>query len=197
MSKLEELVKLERTELVEMVSMLGLKTPNANNPSKPNKTELAEVLAEYQELQESDKVAINGEKIEVAMTDKMIRKPIPMTALELTKKEVFRKDRVIIHDNQGNQTKDDSITISWGNRGIGGQTDIIPMNGEPQYVRVGALNNIKDAMTTIQTPKGGPGGGVTKERKHRFIVVHVAGLTEDELQLLADKQKLRNAKNLG
>ena len=196
MSKVNELLELERTELVEMVSMLGLKVP-ATNPSKPNKTELATALADYQNKHESDTLKINGEVVEVEKTAKMIRKPVPMSALELTRKEVFRKDRVIIHDNQGNQTKDDSVTISWGNRALGGQTDIVSMNGDPQYVRVGALNNIKDAMTTIQTPKGGPGGGVQKERKHRFVVVDVAGLTEDELANLADKQRLRNAKNLG
>jgi len=196
MSTLEELKELPREELVEMAEMLHIKTPDAINPSKPNKTELATVIAEHQAKVDAERAEEDGELITIPKTEGRIAPTKTFTRAQLNKMDVMRKIRVIIHDNQATQTKEDTVTVSWGNRAIGGQTDLISLGGEPQYVRQGALNNLRDAMTTIQTLKSGPAGGVQKVRKPRFVVVEVEGLTQDELEALADKQRLRNAKNV-
>ena len=110
---------------------------------------------------------------------------------ELMRADLFRKERVIINDNQLSQTKEEMVSISWGNRLLGGQTDFVPMHGEPQYVRRGALANIREATMVEHVQK--ERGGVEMVRRKRFSVVPVEGLSQEEIDALAAKQAMRNA----
>ena len=124
------------------------------------------------------------------VTDGSKRKP--QTTKQLIRLDLFNKVRCVIHDQQDSQTKDEMISVSWGNRTTGGQTDFVDLSGEPQYVRRGALNNLKEATMTSHISKAN--GGVDMQSKKRFIVVETEGLTAEELADLANKQKLRTAK---
>jgi hypothetical protein len=173
---------------------LGIKV-KAKNPGKPNKTEYIAAIMNH--LNYGADEAVEGmeksetSKVETPEDPKSTRKP--QTEAELIRLEMFRKDRVVIHDIQENQTKDkdELLPVSWGNRLLGGQTDFVSLNGKPQYVRVGALNNLRDATTVVHEK------GENSAKKHvvkRFVITDVAGFTPEQLKELADKQRLRNAK---
>ena len=178
-------------ELKEACEDFGLDVV-AKNPAKPNKTEYLEALnafkAKQDELHGVDPDAV-VEKVE-AVTDGSTRKP--QSKSKLMKLDLFKKDRVVIHDNQESQTKDEMISVSWGNRLLGRQTDWVDLSGEPQYVRRGALNNLKEATMVSHAPK--PGGGATQVRKKRFIVVNVEVHSDQEFADLKAQQKMRNSK---
>ena len=172
---------------------LGIKV-KAKNPGKPNKGEYLAAINSH--LNYGADEAVEGmekaEVVEEATVDKdSTRKP--QTKAELSRLEMFRRDRVVIHDIQENQSKDkdELLPVSWGNRLLGGQTDFVSLNGEPQYVRVGALNNLRDA-TTVVHEKGN--NSAKKNVVKRFVITEVAGFTPKELEQLADRQRLRNAK---
>lgn len=111
---------------------------------------------------------------------------------KVLREDVFRKERYIVTDMQENQTKDMVVSVAWGNRTIGGQTEFISLNGEPQYIRRGALKNVMATQTVIHEPK--EGGGENAIKKPRFVLQKVDGMTQEELAELARKQALRNAK---
>ena len=184
---------MTNAELKEACGDFGLEV-KAKNPAKPNKGEYLEALNAFKEAQDAVHGDKNAEKAKAAeaapVTDGSKRKP--QTKSELMKLDLFRKDRVIIHDQRDTQTKDAMISVGWGNRMVGGQLDWIDLSGEPQYVRRGALGNLKEATMTIQTPKGD--NGVSKVVKKRFIVVDVEDLTPEEFEDLKAQQKMRNSK---
>ncbi len=66
-------------------------------------------------------------------------------------------------------------------------------SGKPQYVRRGALANLKNATFTrsIQEEEFGPVKNVVEER---FNIKELDGLTEEDIEILASKQKMFNAK---
>jgi hypothetical protein len=172
---------------------LGIKV-KAKNPGKPNKGEYLAAINSH--LNYGADEAVEGmEKAEVkekeVVDTKSTRKP--QSAAELMRLEMFRRDRVVIHDIQENQSKDkdELLPVSWGNRLLGGQTDFVSLNGEPQYVRVGALNNLRNATTVVHN-KGE--NSAKKSVVKRFVITNVAGFTPEELKELGDRQKLRNAK---
>lgn len=111
---------------------------------------------------------------------------------KLLREDVFRKERYIVTDMQENQTKDMVVSVAWGNRTLGGQTEFISLNGEPQYIRRGALKNVLATQTVIHEPK--EGGGENAVKKSRFVLQKIDGMTQEELAELARKQALRNAK---
>jgi len=184
---------MTNAELKEACGDFGLEV-KAKNPAKPNKAEYLEALntfkAEQDKMHGKDDNEEEEKKEVKEVTDGSKRKP--QNKFQLMKLDLFRKDRVIIHDQQESQTKDEMISVSWGNRAIGGQTDWVDLSGEPQYVRRGALNNLKEANMVIQMPK--PNGGVHSVHKKRFIVVEVDGLTTEEFEDLKSQQKMRNSK---
>jgi len=184
MSKFEEMTNAELKEACEDFGLDVL----AKNPGKPNKAEYLEVLNTFKAKQDAIHGVEEGDKVEpVADT-----KPKKQSKSALLKLDLMAKERVIVHDNQEGQTKDEMISVSWGNRLIGRHTDWVRLDGEPQYVRRGALNNLKDATTVIHVPK--PFGGVSMQRKNRFVVVPVEPLTDKELENLAAQQRARNSK---
>ena len=166
----------------------------AKNPAKPNKTEYLEALNSFKDAQD----AIHKDRIEEKEQTKAVRpvtdgsKRKPQSQSSLTKLELFKKVRVIVRDMQESQTKDEMISVSWGNRLIGRQTDWVDLSGEPQYVRQGALNNLKEASMIVHVPK--KGGGASMNRKNRFVIVDVENLTESEFKELRNVQSMRNSK---
>lgn len=165
--------------------VIGSKTPH--KPSKDDYLKVIEAKLNYEPGAEEDGVE--------EVTAKVNTVRVPQSASKLARLESFRKDRVVVHDKQENQSKDkdELLPISWGNRLLGGQTDFISQNGQPQYIRRGAINNMLSATTVVHKQRP-DGNGVISEVIKRFIVTEVAGLTPKELEELANKQKLRNSK---
>jgi len=182
---------LTNAQLKEECQAQGIKNIAAKNPGKPNKDEYLAAIANHLSYGGEGDDVITAEDIAEAKNPK---KKV-QTRAQLDRLEMFRKDRVIVHDVQENQSKDkdEVISISWGNRVLGGQTDLVAMNGLPQYVRRGALNNMANATTVIHKPRAN-GNGADSEVVPRFIITEVAGLTEAELKELATKQSMRAAK---
>ncbi len=188
-----EFEEMTNVQLKEVCEDFGLEV-KAKNPAKPNKAEYLEVLNEFKAQQDMIHGDRNKEraslKVAAPVTDGSKRKP--QTPAQLVKLDLMAKERVIVRDMQEAQTKDEMISVSWGNRLIGRQTEWVDLSGNPQYVRKGAINNLKEATMTVHEQK--PGGGVNMVRKNRFVVVPVDPLTEHELADLAAQQKMRNSK---
>jgi len=180
---------MTNAELKEACEDFGLEV-KAKNPQKPNKSEYLEALGEFKAAQAELRSDKPVSKEPAAVTDGSKRKP--QSTAQLIRLDLFNKVRCIVHDQQESQTKDELISVSWGNRTTGGQTDMVDLSGEPQYVRRGALTNLRDATMTIHSNKNG--GGVDINKKKRFIIVEVDGMTPAELEDLKNKQKLRTAK---
>lgn len=185
---------MTNSELKEACVDFGLEV-KAKNPSKPNKGEYLEALVEFKAKQDK----IHGIEPEVEKeeetkpeTKKDTPKRKPQSKAQLLKLALFMKTRVIVRDMQESQTKDEMISVSWGNRLIGRQTDWVDLSGEPQYVRQGAINNLKEATMVAHVSK--PNGGASQIRKNRFVIVEVEPLTEKELEELANQQRMRNSK---
>jgi len=187
---IEMFKELTNEQLKEECVAQGITNIRAKNPQKPNKAEyLAAIEAKLS-------YATTDEEVVEVKEDSVKSKRKAQSPSQLARLEAFRKDRVIVHDVQENQSKDkdELLSVSWGNRLFGGQTDLVSLNGKPQYLRRGAITNLMDATTTIHVP-GKNGLGVTKEVVPRFVITEVAGLTPEELEELANKQKLRNSKH--
>jgi len=186
---------MTNSELKEACADFGLEVI-AKNPQKPNKAEYLTALGEFKAAQDNVHKERNAEKAEAEkaapVKDGSTRKPQSKSVL--TKLDLMAKERVIVQDMQETQTKDELISVSWGNRLIGMQTDWVDLSGEPQYVRRGALQNLRDATMTIQNPKKSGSGGVSKNQKKRFVVIPQEPLTQKELDQLASVQKMRNSK---
>ena len=184
---------MTNAKLKEACEDFGLEV-KANNPAKPNKTEYLEALNEFKAKQDSIHKDRNDEKEKTGATAPVIdgsaRKPQSKSAL--MKLDLFKKDRVIVRDMQESQTKDEMISVSWGNRLIGRQTDWVDLSGEPQYVRRGAIGNLKEATMVVHNKKSG--GGVNMVRKNRFVIVPVNPLDEKEIEDLRAQQAMRNSK---
>jgi hypothetical protein len=178
----------------------------AKNPAKPNKAEYLEALGEFKAKQDATHGVTEESRAEEAKAEKestaaknkdgKLTKAVPkkkQTPSQLQKLELFRKDRVMIRDMQENQTKDELVSVSWGNRRIGRQTDWVDVSGNAQYVRKGAINNLKEASMIVHESK--PGGGDAMKRKDRFVIVDVDGMSDKEIAELAAQQKMRNSKS--
>ena len=185
---------MTNAELKEACEEFGLEVV-ANNPSKPNKAEYLKTLNDFKDTQ--DKIhGVKDTDEEPAKTEPVVKdassKRKPQTRAQLVKLDAMKKDRVIVRDMQETQTKDELISVNWGNKLIGRHTDWVDLSGEPQYVRRGALYNLRDATMSVQQPK--PGGGVEMVTKKRFVVMDVDPMTDAELKQLASVQSMRNSK---
>jgi len=178
-------------QLKEACEDFGLEV-KAKNPAKPNKTEYLEALNTFKAAQDAthgvDEVEDKEEEVVTSKPKVKVQTPAQLMKLDL-----FKKDRVIVHDQQESQTKDEMVSISWGNRRIGGQTDWVDVgSGEPQYIRRGAIGNLKEATMVTHVSK--TNGGASQARKKRFIVVEVDNLTPVEFDDLKAQQKMRASK---
>ncbi len=101
---------------------------------------------------------------------------------------------MLVYDVQDNQTKTPAMSVTWGNSLIGFYTDMVNLeSGKPQYIRRGALANLRYATFTrsIQEEEFGP---VVNQTEFRFNIRELDGLTEEDIEILASKQKMFNAK---
>lgn len=182
-------------------------TVDAKTPNKPTKAELVATLNAFKVQQD----IINGVELEVVEDEEEIANEVTSTksapavktsvvkpARELSRNErkalqradLMRKERVIIHDMNDTQTKVPAQSVTWGNGLIGIHTDVIELaSGKPQYVRRGALANLRLATYTqsIQEEEYGP---VEQRTEYRFSIKELDGLSEDEIANLAAQQRL-------
>jgi len=184
-------------------------TVQAKTPNKPTKAELIATLEAFKKEQnringiedEEENDELVGEDDSGSTKPKKtedVAKPAKSYSKaerkELQMADLLRKERVLIYDVQDNQTKTPAITVTWGNSLIGFYSDVINLeSGKPQYVRRGALANLRNATFTrsIQEEEFGPVKNVVEER---FNIKELDGLTEEEIEILASKQKMFNAK---
>ena len=184
-------------------------TVQAKTPNKPTKAELIATLEAFKKEQnringiedEEENDELVGEDDSGSTKHKKtedVAKPAKSYSKAERKKlqmaDLLRKERVLIYDVQDNQTKTPAITVTWGNSLIGFHSDVINLeSGKPQYVRRGALANLRNATFTrsIQEEEFGPVKNVVEER---FNIKELDGLTEEEIEILASKQKMFNAK---
>ena len=182
-------------------------TVDAKTPNKPTKAELVATLNAFKVQQD----IINGVEPEVVededeTTDEVtstesapaVKTVAAKPARELSRNErkalqradLMRKERVIIHDMNDTQTKVPAQSVTWGNGLIGIHTDVIDLSSsKPQYVRRGALANLRLATYTqsIQEEEYGP---VEQRTEYRFSIKELDGLSEDEIANLAAQQRL-------
>ena len=200
--------KMTNKELQALIDDFEL-TVQAKTPNKPTKAELIATLEAFKKEQnringieddeENDELvgeddsgstkskAVEGAAKPAKSYSKAERKKLQMA-------DLLRKERVLIYDVQDNQTKTPALTVTWGNSLIGFYSDVINLeSGKPQYVRRGALANLRNATFTrsIQEEEFGPVKNVVEER---FNIKELDGLTEEEIEILASKQKMFNAK---
>lgn len=173
-------------ELMELCEAVDAEV-KAKNPKKPTKADLIAALDEYY-----------GETAEVVDEDEVVStpdvKPAKQTRAQKRKQQYLdnmKLVRVLITSNATNQTKQDVITVSWGNLLLGYNTDRIIL-GKPWHVRHGALNNLRGK--TISTP-------IQNEEHNRIDYVNVPAynivdlglLTMAEYREMGSKQKAKEA----
>ena len=127
------------------------------------------------------------------LTKQVTKNSVPKTReeeIQLAAEYNFVKSYVVVtdHDNTQSTDSDDllaGVGIQWGNKFTLGQTDIVFMHGEPQYVRNGAL----EAMKTILIPTNSENS--TTRTKKRFSITEVEGWDQDRIDALKEQQKLK------
>ena len=127
------------------------------------------------------------------LTKKATQSAVPKTReeeIQLAAEYNFTKTYVVVtdHDNTQSTDSDDllaGVKIQWGNRFTLGQTDVVFMHGEPQYVRNGAI----EAMKTMLIPTNSESS--TTRVKKRFSITEVEGWDQDRIDALKEQQKLK------
>ena len=205
----EEMTNKELQALIDDFEL----TLEAKNPSKPTKAELVATLTKFKREQdvlngntddeENDELvndSNSGSEGENTASKKEVKASKPARELSqadrkrLQMADLLRKERVLVYDVQDNQTKTPAMSVTWGNSLIGFYTDMVNLeSGKPQYIRRGALANLRDATFTrsIQEEEFGP---VVNQTEFRFNIKELDGLTEEEIESLGAKQKLFNSK---
>ena len=205
----EEMTNKELQALIDDFEL----TLEAKNPSKPTKAELVATLTKFKREQdvlngntddeENDELvndSNSGSEGENTASKKEVKASKPARELsqaerkKLQMADLLRKERVLVYDVQDNQTKTPAMSVTWGNSLIGFYTDMVNLeSGKPQYIRRGALANLRDATFTrsIQEEEFGP---VVNQTEFRFNIKELDGLTEEEIETLGAKQKLFNSK---
>lgn len=197
--------EMTNAELKALIDDFEL-TVDAKTPGKPNKAELVSALENYrkqqniingveedetEDLDETNDELTPGSKNETKAEKVVPQKLLPREQKKrLQKADLLRKERVIVIDKQHTQTRIPAITVTWGNKLIGIQTDVIDLkSNKPQYVRRGALANLRACTFTYsyQEEEFAPVKQVTEER---FEIRELEGLSEDEIADLAIKQRM-------
>lgn len=197
--------EMTNAELKALIDDFEL-TVDAKTPGKPNKAELVSALENYrkqqniingveedetEDLDETNDELTPGSKNETKVEKVVSQKLLPREQKKrLQKADLLRKERVIVIDKQHTQTRIPAITVTWGNKLIGIQTDVIDLkSNKPQYVRRGALANLRACTFTYsyQEEEFAPVKQVTEER---FEIRELEGLSEDEIADLAIKQRM-------
>jgi len=202
---------MSNKELAQLVADFSL-TVEAKNPAKPNKTEYVTALTAYKAKQD----AINGnepeeivEEAEEVVGQDTITAPTDDTDLatkvltnkgyklsskaQLLRADLFRKERIIVTDLRESQTREPTVYVNWGNALVGNNTDVISLDGQPQFVRRGAIANLEAARLTIH--EADSLGADKMIKRNRFVITRVGGMSQDELTELGVKQRMRDAKH--
>lgn len=206
MSPTEEMYRSQsNAELKELLEAFELGTPKAKNPFKPNKDEMVQALMTFKrsqdringiEPEEGDDYVEEDEEIEVSSEvrgPKMNAKQAKAQKTALLKADLMRMERVIVHDTQTQQTPLQTVTVTWGNRALGIQNDVVHF-GKPWYIRRGALQNLRDAEITEYTQDREAGGAMRTDTRKRYLITETEGWTEEELTRYAMDQKIRNSR---
>ena len=127
------------------------------------------------------------------LTKQVTKNSVPKTReeeIQLAAEYNFVKSYVVVTDHDNTQSTDSDnllsgVGIQWGNKFTLGQTDIVFMHGEPQYVRNGAL----EVMKTILIPTNSENS--TTRTKKRFSITEVEGWDQDRIDALKEQQKLK------
>lgn len=205
--ELEEKTNDELKSLIEDLEDNQGATINidAKNPNKPNKTELITALVEYYKTEaEADKAAeeveqeeesLELEEPEVEVSQPKAAKDLPRSKrIALQRADLTRKECVVVTDQRKSQTPDKAMFVSWGNRGVGYHTDVIYFTNKPQYIRRGALNNLKNVMLNEPISNAdNPESEIKWDRGPRFIITPAAGLSADELRKKVVEQQIKRA----
>lgn len=203
MSPTEEMYRSKsNAELKELLEAFELSTPKAKNPFKPNKDEMVQALMQFKrsqdringiEPEEGDEFEEEDETEVEASPTKASSKQNKALKAALLKADLMRMERVIVHDTQMNQTPMAAITVTWGNRSLGIQNDVVKF-GVPWYIRRGALQNLRDSEITEYTQDREAGGQMRTETRKRYLITETEGWTDEELQKHAMDQKIRNSR---
>ncbi len=174
---------------------------DSKNVSKPTKNEFIDAIQKFEKVQNdgSDELLNISEPEILNVKKENITKTVTtkkLTRLEKKKKQEKRllaKKRVIITSNSDNQTKvkNSMFWATWGNRLVGHRTDRVILD-KPWHIREGALENLRSSVITesIQDEEGNKVSTVTKQA---YIIQELTPLTEDERNVIAKRQTIRDS----
>ena len=196
--------QMTKAELLKAISQLKLQDKVDELKAETGKDDDSLVNADYVKVLNAFKDKqdeINGVTAEEesadetagAVTKVVTPNPVPRTReeeIQLAAEYNFTKSYVLVtdHDNTQSTDSDDllaGVKIQWGNRFTLGQTDVVFMHGEPQYVRNGAI----EAMKTMLIPTNSE--SATTRVKKRFSIVEVEGWDQDKIDALKEQQRLK------
>ena len=196
--------QMTKAELLKAISQLKLQDKVDELKAETGKDDDSLVNADYVKVLNAFKDKqdeINGVTAEEesadetagAVTKAVIPNAVPKTReeeIQLAAEYNFTKSYVLVtdHDNTQSTDSDDllrGVKIQWGNRFTLGQSDVVFMHGEPQYVRNGAI----EAMKTMLIPTNSE--SATTRVKKRFSIVEVEGWDQDKIDALKEQQKLK------
>lgn len=196
--------QMTKAELLKAISQLKLQDKVDELKAETGKDDDSLVNADYVKVLNAFKDKqdeINGVTVEeesdgetsVAVTKTVVPNTVPRTReeeIQLAAEYNFTKTYVVVtdHDNTQSTDSDDllaGVKIQWGNKFTLGQTDIVFMHGEPQYVRNGAI----EAMKTMLIPTNSE--NATTRVKKRFSITEVEGWDQDRIDSLKEQQKLK------
>ena len=196
--------QMTKAELLKAISQLKLQDKVDELKAETGKDDDSLVNADYVKVLNAFKDKqdeINGVTAEEesadetagAVTKVVTPNPVPRTReeeIQLAAEYNFTKSYVLVtdHDNTQSTDSDDllrGVKIQWGNRFTLGQSDVVFMHGEPQYVRNGAI----EAMKTMLIPTNSE--SATTRVKKRFSIVEVEGWDQDKIDALKEQQRLK------
>ncbi len=196
--------QMTKAELLKAISQLKLQDKVDELKAETGKDDDSLVNADYVKVLNAFKDKqdeINGANAESededetsgAVTKAIVPNPVPKTRdeeIQLAAEYNFTKSYVLVtdHDNTQSTDSDDllrGVKIQWGNRFTLGQSDVVFMHGEPQYVRNGAI----EAMKTMLIPTNSE--SATTRVKKRFSIVEVEGWDQDKIDALKEQQRLK------
>lgn len=196
--------QMTKAELLKAISQLKLQDKVDELKAETGKDDDSLVNADYVKVLNAFKDKqdeINGANTEDdssdetagAVTKVVTPNPVPRTReeeIQLAAEYNFTKSYVLVtdHDNTQSTDSDDllrGVKIQWGNRFTLGQSDVVFMHGEPQYVRNGAI----EAMKTMLIPTNSE--SATTRVKKRFSIVEVEGWDQDKIDALKEQQRLK------
>lgn len=196
--------QMTKAELLKAISQLKLQDKVDELKAETGKDDDSLVNADYVKVLNAFKDRqdeINGVNVDSEDEDKtadavaktVTPNPVPKTReeeIQLAAEYNFTKSYVLVtdHDNTQSTDSDDllrGVKIQWGNRFTLGQSDVVFMHGEPQYVRNGAI----EAMKTMLIPTNSE--SATTRVKKRFSIVEVEGWDQDKIDALKEQQRLK------